>query len=84
MEKSRNTQTEEKRIIMNRTTAFAIALTSLLLTASGAFADTYGPRDETQAPRGQDQQAPRGQDQQAPRGQDQQAPRGEDQQAPRA
>jgi hypothetical protein len=68
---------------MKRTTAFAIALTGLLLTATGASADTYTPRDDTQAPRGQELQAPRGQDQQAPRGQDQQAPRGQDQQAPR-
>jgi hypothetical protein len=69
---------------MNRTRLFAIALGSLLLTAPGASAATYSPRDDTQAPRNQELQAPRGQDQQAPRGQDQQAPRDQDQQAPRA
>jgi hypothetical protein len=68
---------------MIRTRLFAIALGSLLLTAPGVYADTYTPRDDTQAPRSQELQAPRGQDQQAPRGQDQQAPRGQDQQAPR-
>jgi hypothetical protein len=61
---------------MNRTTAFAIALGALLLTATGAYADTYGPRDDTQAPRGHELQAPRGQESQAPRGIDLQTPRG--------
>jgi hypothetical protein len=74
-ERRSNTHTEEKGSIMNRTTVFAIALGSLLLTATGAFADTYGPRDDTQSPWSQELQAPRGQDQQAPRGQDTQAPR---------
>jgi phage repressor protein C with HTH and peptisase S24 domain len=74
---------------MNRKNAFAIALAATLLTATGAQAQSYPPRDETQAPRGQDVQAPRqdNEDVQAPRGtnQDVQAPRGdnEDVQAPR-
>jgi hypothetical protein len=78
-----------KRDVMNRKNAFAIALAATLLTAAGAQAQSYPPRDDTQAPRGQDVQAPRQDNEnvQAPRGtnQDIQAPRGnnEDVQAPR-
>jgi hypothetical protein len=79
----------ERTDVMNRKNAFALALAATLLTAAGAQAQSYSPRDETQAPRGQDVQAPRQdtEDVQAPRGtnQDVQAPRGdnEDVQAPR-
>lgn len=54
---------------MTRKTAFAIALAATLLMATGAHADTYPPRDDTQAPRGADVQVDRGtkQDVQAPR-----------------
>jgi hypothetical protein len=66
---------------MKRSIVFAIALATALLTATGAYADTYAPRDDVQAPRGQEIQAPRGQEIQAPRGQEIQAPRVDD--APR-
>jgi hypothetical protein len=68
---------------MKRRTAFALALATVLVSATGALADYAG--GETQAPRGQELQAPRGQDTQAPRGQmphdysgnvDERAPRG--------
>jgi hypothetical protein len=74
---------------MNRKNVFAIALAATLLTAAGAQAQSYPPRDDTQAPRGQEMQAPRqdNEDVQAPRGDntDVQAPRGDntDVQAPR-
>ena len=73
---------------MMRRNVFAIALAAGLLVATGAQADTYSSRDDTQAPRAQDIQSPRGsnEDVQAPRGdnEDIQAPRGdEDLQAPR-
>lgn len=57
---------------MKRMSALAIALAAVLLTAAGAYADTYGPRDDTQAPRGQDLTSPRSLD----RGIDVQAPQG--------
>jgi hypothetical protein len=69
--------------IMKRRTAFAIALATAMLSATGAFADYSG--GDTQAPRGQELQSPRGQEIQAPRGHqpsdysgntDEQAPRG--------
>jgi hypothetical protein len=84
----------DKEELMTKRNAFAITLATLL-AASGASAEPP-PRDDSQAPRAQEQQAPRehldevqaprGQDEiQAPRGQDEiQAPRGEDEiQAPR-
>jgi hypothetical protein len=69
---------------MTRTIAVAIALTTVLMSTA-AYAASVSPRDEEQAPRGQDVQAPRDQDEiQAPRGQDVQAPRDQDEiQAPR-
>ena len=71
---------------MTRTTAVAIALATVLMSTA-AYATSIPPRDEVQAPRGQDSQAPRDrQDEiQAPRGQDPTAPheRQDDVQAPR-
>jgi hypothetical protein len=72
---------EREEVGMTRRSAFAIALLATLLMATGAQAQSYPPRDDTQAPRGQDLQSPRGdnEDVQAPRGtgQDVQAPRGQ-------
>ena len=70
---------------MTRTIAVAIALATVLMSTA-AYATSVPPRDEMQAPRGQDVQAPRDQDEiQAPRGQDLSAPRDrqDDVQAPR-
>ena len=70
---------------MTRTIAVAIALATVLMSTA-AYATSVPPRDEMQAPRGQDVQAPRDQDElQAPRGQDPTAPRDgqDDVQAPR-
>ena len=70
---------------MTRTIAIAIALATVLMSTA-AYATSAPPRDEMQAPRGQDVQAPRDQDEiQAPRGQDLNAPRDrqDDVQAPR-
>ena len=71
---------------MTRTSAVAIALATVLMSTA-AYATSVPPRDEMQAPRGQDVQAPRDrQDEiQAPRGQDPTAPRDgqDDVQAPR-
>ena len=80
---------KEKTDVMDRKNAFAIALAATVLTAAGAQAQSYTPRDDTPASRGQDVQAPRqdSEDVQAPRGTNEgvQAPRGdnEDVQAPR-
>jgi hypothetical protein len=57
---------------MNRTTAIAIGLATVLMATAAANAQRP---EEVQAPRSQDVQAPRGQDVQAPRSQDVQAPR---------
>ncbi len=68
---------------MTRTIAVAIAT---VLMSSAAYATSVSPRDDVQAPRGQDVQVPRDQDEiQAPRGQDLNAPRDrqDDVQAPR-
>ena len=60
---------------MTRMIAVAVALATVLMSTA-AYATSVSPRDEGQAPRGQDVQAPRDQDEiQAPRGQDVQAPR---------
>jgi hypothetical protein len=60
---------------MTRTIAVAIALATVLMSTA-AYATSVSPRDDLQAPRGQDVQAPRDQDEiQAPRGQDPNAPR---------
>jgi len=54
---------------MTRTIAVAIALATVLMSTA-AYATSVSPRDELQAPRGQDPTAPRDQqdDVQAPRG----------------
>jgi hypothetical protein len=68
---------------MKRRTAFALALATVLLSATAALADYT--RDDTQAPRGEEIQAPRGQDLQAPRGAQPRDYSGNtDEQAPRA
>jgi len=60
---------------MTRTIAVAIAQATVLMSTA-AYATYVPPRDEVQAPRGQDVQAPRDQDEiQALRGQDPTAPR---------
>lgn len=50
---------------MKRTNALVVALATVMMATAGS--GQRAPREEIQAPRGQDFQGPRGQDVQAPR-----------------